>query len=166
MRMTKELAKQIARKLTVKKIEVSNQIFIDYRQAVTDAYIKQTPKEVAETFKKHPDWFYTRSGISFSGHGFRWETVTATEQVICNSRSDANLNLDDKLAAKLTNLKRKNENAVAAYNALVDEIETALFNLRTFANVEKNFPEAIPFLPASTSTALMVNFDALRKKIA
>lgn len=165
MRMTKDVAHQIAIKLTEEKAKSVEQLHLDYKEYITQAYISQTPESVLEAFKQHPDWFYTRSGIEFSGNGFRWENVASTQIIICNGGTSANLTLTDTIAKKAMKLKTKWEDEYKKLKDLKSKIEVALFGLRTYAQIEKNLPEAVPYLPKQTSMELMVNFDTLRKEI-
>lgn len=165
-RITQDLAGQIAYKLTEKSRAAAELLKKDYQQMTTDYYDQETPKEVAEVKAKHPDWFCTTRTIRLEGHGFRYETVTATHPVIKNKDHDAYLTLTPKIASALTTAKRNWEKADAACKELKKETEHALINLRTYKNISENIPEAKAYLPPPMSNALVVNVDSLNRKLA
>jgi len=165
MRITKQLAEELATKLLTTKQEQVSKLRKEYEEYVTAAYISQTPKEILSAYAKHPEWFYTGNSITLNEKGFRYESVTTTSQIICNSGTGANLTLSDKVAHKAKMLQNKWQSAKDKLRELKTKLELALFNLRTYASVQKNLPEAAPFLPKDATMSLMINYDALRKEL-
>lgn len=165
-RISQDLANQIAFKLTAKSRAAADLLKKEYQALVHQLYLDQIPAEVKKALAKHPEWFYTRQTVGFSGHGFRYEKVNVPIPVVCNSGSDANLTLTDEISSKLTNAKRKWEKADSGCNDLKKETEQALINLRTFKNIRENIPEAAPFLPPPMSNSLVVNVDDLNRKLS
>lgn len=164
-RISNDLAGQIATKITEKSRLASEKAHLEYREAVTQLYEEQTPADVIKCKKNHPDWFYERGAVSFSGHGFSWENVATTRQVIANGGTYANLHLTAKIADKLMTSKRKWDKASKAYKELKDETKQALLTLKTFNNIRKELPEAAPMLPPPLSNALVVNFTSLKSRL-
>jgi hypothetical protein len=164
MQISKATAEKIALKLTEKKSELVAKLKLEYRQYITDCYNKQIPAEIKEAFEKYPQYFRINSSITFSGHGFQWESVTPTERTVSNESYNAVLNIE-KYADKAKKLQNKFLDASKELDELKHEIQTALYGLKTFAQIEKNLPEAIPYLPKSTSLSLMVDLNSLRSKI-
>lgn len=164
-KISKELAKQVAVKLTEKSRLAAEVLNKEYREIATAMYEDQTPKEVKECFKKNSEWFYTRNYLTFDGHGFRWENVTTIRPIICNSGSNATLALNVKTSQLLSAAKKKWEKAVDDHQQLQRETETALLNLGTHAMIKENFPLAAPMLPPPMSNALVCNFDSLTKRL-
>lgn len=164
-RISKDLAHQIAIKLTEKSRLAAEVLNKEYREIATAMYEDQTPKDIKDCFKKHADWFYTLSYVRFDGHGFRWENVTTVRPVICNNGSDAKLELNVKTSSTLSAAKHKWEKAVENHKQLQLETETALINLGTHARIKENFPLAAPMLPPPMSNALVCNFDSLTKRL-
>jgi len=140
--ISKDLAGKIALKLTEKSRLLSEKLHADFREAVTIAYENSTPKEVVEVFKKHPDWFYTRSQIILEGNGFGYERISSQRPVVANCYSDANLKMTPQIADKLVKYKRKWEKSVKDYKELKSETEQALLSLKTYNNIRKEFPVA------------------------
>lgn len=165
MRISKDLAGQIAYKLTDKTRLLVEKIKKDYQEVVTVLYEAQTPQAVIDCKKKFPDWFGTKSCVYFSGHGLSHENCTTTRQIISNNWSNAHLELNSKIADKITKAKRKYDKVKDDYNQLKKETEQALINLGTYARIRENIPAAAPFLPPPISNALVCNFDSLNSKL-
>jgi hypothetical protein len=165
MTISKDTAQQIAYKLTEKSRKNAEVLNEAYRALVTELYESQTPDEIKEIFKKHPDWIYTRMEIVLDGNGFRYERVCTVRPVITNSNSEARMEMTNKVSTALTKAKTARDKAKAAHKSLVDETKTALLNLKTTKNISDNLPDAIPFLPPPMSNALVVNIDSLKKKL-
>ena len=164
--ISKDLAEKIATKLTEKSRAAVDRLYADYKSVVTEMYEDQTPQLIKDVYKKHPEWFYKRQQVYFTGHGFNYERVTTTQSVICNNGTDAHLDLNSKLADKITSAKRKWDKAKKEYELLKDETRQALLTLKTFNNIRKELPEAAPMLPPPISNALVVNFSTLKKQLA
>jgi hypothetical protein len=74
--------------------------------------------------------------------------------------------MDDNQSAVVLYFSNKIETMEKGIRELIINIEAALFNLRTYANVEKEFPEAFKILPVSkVNTGLMVNIKDIRCKL-
>jgi len=164
-RISNDLAGQIAVKLTEKSRIAVKKLHEEYQAIATELYEDQIPNEVKEVFKKHPDWFYTRQSLYFTGQGFNYERVIPTRHIICNNGTDAHLKLTGAIASKLMTAKRKWEKAEKEYKLLKDESKQALLTLKTFNNIRKELPEAAPMLPPPMSNALVVNFNSLKSRL-
>jgi hypothetical protein len=163
--ISKDLAHKIAIKLTEKtSISVDN-LKVSYQEIVTSEYEKQIPDEVKKCFLKHPDWFNCTSSIRFSGNGFNYECVTATRKIVCNNNSSANLKLNSAISDKIMAVKRKYDAEKDKYEKLLEETTQALLALKTYNNIRKELPQAIPYLPPPMSNALICNFDSLKNKL-
>ncbi len=165
MVLSQEKAKQIAIKLCEKKKESVSKLLAEYQQFVHDSYVKQTPTEIISMQKKYPDWFSTSTGIYLHGNGFNNEYVNTSKAVIDNTSRSAYMKMDNKLASQISQYKNAYLKAKDNHEDLVREIKTALINLKTFSRITEKFPEAAALLPKSTSTAIMVNVDGIRKKL-
>jgi hypothetical protein len=159
------LATQVAFKLTEKSKIAADNFKKEYEKLVTELYEAQTPQLVKDAYAKHREWFYRRSCVLFSGHGFQWEQANTQYPIICNNGTSASLQLTDKIAEKIMKAKRKYDKANDEYKQLKSETENALLALKSFKNIKQHFPDAVNFLPAETSTALVVNFDSLKDKL-
>jgi len=163
--ISQDLANKISVKLTEKSRQAAEKLHVEYRELATQFYEEQTPKEVKDCLKKHPDWFYTRSSMILNEHGFNWEYVTSTRPVICNSNTECYLKLNSKISKQLTEAKRKWEKAKGSYEKLQIEAKQALLALKTYNNIRKELPEASSMLPPPISNALVVDFSSLKRKL-
>lgn len=165
-RISQDMASQIATKLTQKSQEAVSALRKEYERAVKAAYQGQIPDEVQDTFTRHSEWFCTNNQVKLNGHGFNWEWVSFEGSIICNHGREALLKLTDKLATQLMKSKRAWEKAEEDRKKLRSETLQALLNLKTIKNIRDNMPAAIPFLPPPVTNALIVNVDAINKKLA
>jgi hypothetical protein len=163
-RISKDLAEQIAFKLTEKSREAVEKLHIEFREQATALWESIVPPAVQECFKAHPDWFETRSAIKLNEHGFRFDYITTTRPIIERGASNI-LTLTRKTADPLFRAKTKWEKEKKKYEDLKDESMSALLALKTYNNIRKELPEAAPYLPPPMSNALVVNFDSLKKKL-
>lgn len=162
-KISNELAKQIAIKLTEKSRIVADKFHVEYRELVTELYEEQTPQEVKAALKKFPDWIYTSGSVKLNGNGFNFEWVSTTRNIVSNGNNL--LNLTSKIADKITAAKRKWEKAKKQYECLKDETKQALLALKTTNNIRKEIPIAAPMLPPPMSNALVCNFDSLKRRL-
>lgn len=168
-RISNELASQIAFKMTEKSRIATDTLHVQFREIVTTIYESQTPEEVVNCFKKHPDWLPTSGGIKLNGHGFNWEYVSGTRHIInnnsINSSSSGVLKMTDKNSKQIMDAKRKWEKAKEKYELLKSESKQALLALKTFNNIRKELPQAATMLPPPMSNALICNFTSLKSKL-
>lgn len=163
--ISKDLAGQISFKITEPSRKASEAMHVEFRELVTKLYEDQIPEAVLATFKKQPDWFYTRSEVKLEGHGFSWEHIATTRPLITNANGKCDIHLTAKIADQIMKAKRKWQEAQKKYNLLREETKQALLTLKTYANIRKELPQAAPMLPPPISNALVCNFDSLRKQL-
>lgn len=167
-RVTKELASEIASKLLKDKQKVVDNLHKEYTDFLFEEYNKTIPKEISEFDKKHPGWIRKTSSINFSGYGFNWENVyfSQGQYVLTDRNGNSKIELTSKLADKIKTLKNSWEKERKSVGDLRQQIEIAIYNLRTFNQVEKNFPEAAAHLPAGGKTmSLTINLDKIRSQL-
>lgn len=165
MKISKQLAQDIAKCLLDAKEKEYKKLQMEYRQYATEEYQKSVPKEVVEVYKKHPEYINTCRSLMANGHGFNYTHIEATEDVIQSRISSYNtIPLNNKNSEVLIKMKTKYEKALEKYKKLYKETEIALLTLATTKRIEENFPEAKPFLPTQ-SLLPSINLDGLRKEI-
>lgn len=160
--ITKTIAKAVATKLVEKQSQKVQDLKIELGNYFTNEYQNTLPRVVLEGFKNHPNFFNTCKSFSMTGHGFNWETITANKSLPCTSSSKT---FDETVLRELRKKYDAVKDAKKLVETLIFEIETALLNLKTYSKINANFPEATPFLPIKTDTALMVNVDNIRNKL-
>lgn len=165
-RITKEIASQVAHQLTAKKREEVKELDAKFRTELKRMYVEDTPTEIKELAKKYPEYFEWRDRIGFYGtNGFGYENYRIEGTVITKAGSISYTNISPENAKKLNKLDNEIQDKKKELKDLVKELEILLYSLRTYSKVTEQFPEAIPFLPYKTTSALAINIDDLRKKL-
>lgn len=162
MRITKQIAENVAERLTetkVKNLEAQKQKIKDL---VTELIREKTPHEVVLLSKKHTSFFTITDRFRFDTEDFKWEYFESNERF---PSTEKHYELTKEENKKLFTLVQKREKQKNEIKQLRKEIEQALINLKTFKRVETEFPEAFKFLPKNGSTALVVNVDSIRKQL-
>lgn len=161
-RITKSIAENVATKLTDKQAREIKELKEGLILKFTEIYLNQLPEHVKSAFGDHPDYFKQRISVNLNGNGFNWDCFYFTQQLPCTGSTFEPSAKDASILVKISNNIEAMEKE---FKQLKLEIETLVFGLRTYAKVKSEFPEAAPFLPETTSTALMVNISDLRKKL-
>ena len=161
-RITKTIAENVAIKLLEKKYAKIEEIKEGLKVKFTEIYKKQLPKEVLELFYKKQGFFYQRTNFVLDGNGHSHNIIYTTEPLPYLSGA---VSLDVEDSKIILDIMNNISNLESEYNKLKLEIETTLLNLRTYSKISSEFPEATPFLPNTTSTALSVNISDLRNKL-
>lgn len=163
-RITKQIATAVSNQLILSKNQDLEKERSVLSELTTKIYLKSIPQDVLKTFETHPSYFKTQSFVDICEKGFNYERFNMTKALpICNSRYYAELSPEDAV------LLRKQHSIVVDLKNQIEllrrDIENAIFNLRTYNNVEKEFPEAFKLLPKRQSTALIVNLNDIRCKL-
>ncbi|RZJ90781.1 MAG: hypothetical protein EOO20_07115 [Chryseobacterium sp.] len=161
-RITKEIAHATAVSLLSKKKETLNGLKLRLKALVTEAVKKTIPKEVLQLFETQKHYLNTHSNTRLYGEGFGYEYYQFDQ--LPDDGNDPKVCVAD--GNKILALSNKIEKSEEEYKKLLKEIEIALFAFRTYANVEKEFPEAFALLPTKVSQAVMVNISSIRTQIA
>lgn len=167
MRITKEKAELVAKKLTEKKVEKCKNLQNKLAEYVTEIAKSKVPKPVMDMYKEYPK--YTKSkeySICIQGEGidnYRLSSQGITEKI---PYTGEDVSVNKKQSDKIQKLHYKIEDAKKEIKQLQREIETAVYNLRTYNKCEKEFPEAFKHLPKEAiTTALSVNISDIRNKL-
>ena len=166
MRITKEKSELVAKKLTEKKQKEKQVLEENLQEFCYNIALLKIPKPVMDMFKEYPEYVKSSSEIVVIGEGIDnynlkhqsiGDSLPRNKEDIPVSKTESNK--IQKLSDKITNLKSE-------IRTLKKEIETAVYNLRTYARVEKEFPEAFKYLPKEQiTTALQVNISDIRNKL-
>lgn len=163
-RVTKEIAKEVAKKLTANHTDKIEKI--GERMAVLAvAHIRnETPKEVTEFYAKYPSYCKTRTNISLRGNTLN-QIHLSIEQIPWEGDSSSSIVPDD-LGRELQKLEGERDAIQKAKTKLFREIEQTMLSLRTFKKVQGVFPEAAEFLPKSATAYLpVVNLEGIREEL-
>lgn len=168
--MSKQLAYDIARKLTEKLRNKIDKLETELGRFVKAEYEKQIPKQIKKLAITHPGWIEWTDEVRLHGHGFNYKKInfclrSAEKELPRPIREEAELVLTDELADEIKKRENVIGDLVKKKAVLLIEIQAALLGLSTFARIQEKFPEAVKFIPISTSRAIAVNMDSLRDKI-
>lgn len=159
--MTKQLAIEIADKLTQKLTDKIKELNTHVEKIIKDDYAATIPDEVKKMFKKHRKYFNQRSMSILLGNGNRWYYKEYKDiPMLGEGRYQVSDKVSDevfKVECEIKDLKEKREK-------LQMDIEQTLFRLVTFNRIKEHFPEAAEYLPAD-STVPSINMDKLRNDI-
>lgn len=163
-RITKQIANAVANQLVLpKRQDVQNQEN-KLKGIATGIYLKSIPTEVMQQFEKYPSYFKKRISFELKEHGFNYERFSLEKNLPENSENYyIQVTAGDSSILRIE--KDKVQDMTDELNRLRLDIENAIFNLRTYNNVEKEFPEAFKLLPKQQTTALIVNLKDIRCKL-
>lgn len=163
-RISKDVAKQIATKMTAKSFELYQKLEKAFKDEVRTEYIKQIPVPVLGLFKTHSQYIETSTQIQVNGKGFNRMYVTISP-CAPSEGSYPSLEMTVKVAEKLISMKNKYEAAKVKHYSLKTDVESTLMALGTHARIRESLPEAAEFLPPPMSNALIVDVAGLQKRI-
>jgi hypothetical protein len=168
MRISQELARRIAKKMTEKKEKQVDKLHLLFRRLVTNLYWQSIPKAVFDARELHPDWFEAKGSIVLQGHGFEYTSISVVGAYVpANNDGRAKLKLTPEMAAQIKTAQWEWEKCRDEYSKLVDEIQQALISLGTYKQIRENFVEAAQFLPETgpKSLALIPNLSGLKERL-
>ncbi len=166
MRITKEKAEFVAKKLTEKKMEKRQELINELKEYCTDIAVLKIPKEVIDVWKKHEKYINLRNYINIEGSGIDNYDLKRQDVVDYMPTDERNISVTKKESDYIQKMTWKINDMYNECRQLRREIENAVYNLRTYAKCEKEFPEAFKLLPKqAVSTALAVNINDIRNKI-
>lgn len=144
-RITKSIAEEVARQLVKERENEISQLKKNLGHYVTQLHIARIPEIVMKAFKTNGSYINSQQSMRITGAGFdRWFTVNMDKTL---PYSGEHLQVNDEQGNAIKDADNLIQDKTTAKNDLKQSIEVALFNLRTYANVEKEFPEAVKFLP-------------------
>lgn len=166
MRISKDLAKQIAERLLEKKAEGISKAQDALRKFTNEIVPTKIPDEVKQFAKRFPEYFEFSTSVRFccketNRSTYKWNSVD--DSFVDKSEGSymaitkSEYNEYEKLSDKIEKLK-------SDYNRSLQDVKAAIFNLRTDAKLREHFPEAAALIPkGNTTTALAVNIDSIRE---
>lgn len=166
MKISKDNARAIARKLTEKKqkeVDALDKQIRDFCQKLCEQKI---PNPVYEIYKKHREYFENISFVQLIGNGANYESYSITEKLPSwTGYSTVKISLTEKQGDVYTPLANKSKILHKELSALIDEIASTLLALGSDKKIRAEFPEAAKYLPTRSTQALIVNVDSIREKL-
>lgn len=158
MKITKQIAENIANSLLEKKEKELNDKITKSKEKIREEYLKLIPKEVLTVYKKFPSYIQLTSSIGYNILGSHNEYFKTS--IPCNSNKEELLRKTSVFELKLL-LQDRNK-----LNELKNKTAESIYALKTSKNVEIMFPEAIPYLPkAGITNQIAINFKDLFNEI-
>jgi hypothetical protein len=166
-RITKEIASAVAKELVQPKQEEKMVLQALLKDHLRNYFLTTIPEDVLIEFHKNPNYFNTTHSIRIQGEGITdsYNYYSIGEELPYSRKTDRVL-LPPKVAAAAVKLIDAIKDKKYEIEKLIKEIEVALYNLRTYKNVENEFPEAFKRLPPTPlTTALAINLKDIRCKL-
>lgn len=163
MRVTREIASKVANILAeIAYKEDVEKACKKYKEIIDNIYLSYVPSPIIACAKEYPDFFYASTSAYFSSpKAFQqWFNLS-----ISNPLGSIPINISDKDMDRALNAEleyRTIKNEKYSYRSKVGD---ALYQLKTEAKIKQFFPEALPFINFSESSALVPNYDDLRSKL-
>lgn len=165
-RITKDIAQEVADKMVVPalaQVEVAHKKLKDAMLVIMQ---KRTPQIIKDAFAKNPEYFDTNERVYVQGNGFNGQEIKTSERFISKSGNYSTTIQPTEAESKIlwdlyVEWEKQNKECVE----LKSSIFNTLYSLKTYAQVGKNFEEAVPFLPEKISTELSVPIDNIREKL-
>jgi hypothetical protein len=164
-RITKEIAKCVANKLTEKRKIAVDKKYKEFQVDSYEAYKKKIPKDVLEFYATHKTWVKEVNQYQLIGHGWNHEYVYMSDMLPSKDGNYIHVSLDEKTSKALLLKSDYVKDERQKIEVLKDEIENALVRLGTYKRVKEQFSEAYLLLSAHSSQALVVNVDKIREKL-
>jgi len=166
MRITKDIAQDVAIKLLAKKYASIKQFKLQLAEKIKPAYDKTIPEDVLKTASKYPDYFDINNYVRLNGNGWNYVNINMEGLKVVSKRSISPLfEPQGKFADVIKKLHNELADKESEVKQLKTEIENTLYSLRTYAKISEIFPEAVPFLPKHENTQLVVNVQGLRDRL-
>lgn len=165
MRITKTTAEQVALTLAQPYYDKEALALLTFQQKATEIIKQNVPADVFEMQKKYPEFINVSAYFRLDGHGFSFDMVKLTEDIPQRShRETYSLNGND--GAILQKLNRLHLKAKESRERFELDVVASLMQLRTYKNIEEQFPEAFALLSnTGTCTAIAINVSDVRNRI-
>lgn len=165
-RITKDIAQEVAEKMVapvLAQVKVAHNKLKDAMWIIMD---NKTPQIIKDAYAKNPEYFDTIERAYVQGNGFNGQEIKTSKRFISPSGNYSTTIQPTEAECKiLWDLYVDWEKQNKEYAELKSSISNTLYSLKTYAQVGKNFVEAVPFLPEKTSTELSVPIDNIREKL-
>lgn len=162
MRITKQIATDVAKQLIAEKQKEIDDLKKELNHKAYELYVVTIPEGLLKQFKKYPDFFYSNKSFYLSGIGLNHKNVSFDVYMPRKSQTMLVDDVNAKWFELAFNVIEQKQKELGDFKI---QIEIALFNLRTYNNVEKQFPEAFKFLPPKQTSAVMINIKDIRCKL-
>lgn len=164
MRITKQIASDVAKELVAKKSKENGKVWIELCEKIHKSILKTIPKDLLEISEKYPNYIKGSQVVKIIGNGFNHESINISKTFPCTDWSRIYTPTEEE-GKEWISLFNKYHDERKKISELYRDIENCLYNLKTYKAVEENFPEAYKYLPVKIATSLSINLSDIRQKI-
>lgn len=166
MRITKAVAEYAAEQLVQKKRAKIEKLEKEFSETVRNMYMATVPDEVKKLFDDRTSWIDNSNYVTLDGHGFSYQQIQVDPSIPCKRNNSRRLEMSTNDGSYL----QKRWNKIQVLREKTDQLELqireALYGLKNAKAVEREFPEALQYLPAHHTTAIAVNVAPLRQLLS
>lgn len=172
-RISKTAAHEVAIALVAKQRTELEEQEKRLSHVVTSLVMDRIPKEVHDFYEKFPKYVKTTQSARLTGLGWNreWLELEAKVPFMSNGSGSCNFELvfETKQHEKAANgLKDLHNNFIQSKKDLINlrsDIENTVYALKTLKAISEHFPEALPYLPKTPNTSLIIDTTALRQRL-
>jgi len=163
-RMTREMANKAAQQLASIVFDEKIQQALDTEKEFGDYLVKTyIPQPIQGVMKEYRSWFmHMNTSVSCIDASQQSRRTLYIQTNILMHYYLHSLSLSNKDFKKADQLHQNYLNLNDKRNAYTNEVSDALMQLKSEARIKEHFPEALPYLNFSESTALIPQFEHLR----
>ena len=162
--INKSIANEVASKVLQSKWDLVQKNESDFMDMLESEYLKTIPQAVKDFNEIHTNYINKTSTISPRGNGWGYRDFHYDKTMITN-RNEYCFFPEPKVAEKLLKMINAWEKSKKDYNLLHQDLTIALCQMRTYKNVEENFPLAVQFLPQRQTKAVAINYTDIIKRV-
>lgn len=160
-KITNPIAESVADQLVALKASSAQTKMNGFAASVRNKHVATLPEVVINAFVQTPGLFNTGKSIRVVIPGVGNAEVDV-EPFPVPAGSRATVSLDGKTDSALISAYQDAKLEVDQVNALKAAVKECLLKLRTYANVEAFFPEAVTYLPDAPAAPVAEDVDAIR----
>lgn len=161
-KITNPIAESVADQLVALKASSAQTKMNGFAGSIRTKYMNTLPESVRTAFDQNPEFFAfnTAKSIRVDVPGVGTPDIDV-EPFPVYSRKPS-VGLDGKTDSALISAYQDAKIEVDQVNALKAAVKECLLKLRTYANVEAFFPEAVTYLPDAPAAPVAEDVDAIR----
>lgn len=160
MRISKMMAQEIALKALEKRKDQLNDQLSSNKEFVTKVVMDRLPEQVKKTFGMYSGYFDLHSYFNFTCDHSQSRGFDSSEYL--PRKDNGYIEIDPETMKILETSRSSYLKNQSQYKSDFNELESAIFNLRTINRVREELPDLKEFLPDESVTALVPSLDKAR----
>lgn len=173
MRITKSIAKDVAEKLLVNKLEHWDKLKEELYMKATEMALSKMNPEIMAFYNKYSNYCKKVKSVMFitNVNDVRKESENFSLNESIPNHGDSwyrRIEVSNEEFQFFEDLETRMELAKKEYINSLTIVEQTIFNLRTAIQLQKHFPEAYALVPKETNGTMlpMVNLDQVRALVS